>query len=109
VLNYPVIRIKPTKLFYYIDGKITDQHTTFDMQIEDNLILEKDSIFRIVLKKYIKLDDLYIEVEYENIFGNRYQKAIEFIAPPKDNPPEGSLLGTFLSGKVSLSPAERVK
>ena len=108
VLNYPVIRIEPKLIIYYIDGSMTDSYSEFDAQMEDNLILEKDSVFRIMLKKYCELDKIYIEVEFENIFGNKYRKAIEFIPPAKCEMPEASVFDTFESGKVRLYPAERV-
>lgn len=109
VLNYPVIRIVPKRLIYYIEGNMTDSYSEFDAQMEDNLILEKDSVFRIILKEYCELDRIYIEVEFENIFGNKYRKEIEFIPPAEWEMPEASVFGKFESGKVRLYPAEKVK
>jgi hypothetical protein len=109
VLNFPIIRIKPKSLIYYIEGEMTDAYSEFDSQMEDNLILEKNSVFRIILKNYTELDNLYIEVEYENIFGDTYRKAIEFIPPANSEMPEASVFGTFESGKVRLQPAQKVE
>jgi hypothetical protein len=109
VLNFPVIRIEPQLLFYYKDGEMADVYSEFDSQMEDNLILEKDAVFRIILKNKDELDKIFIEVEFENIFGSKYRKTIEFIPPAEWEMPEASIFGKFESGKVRLYPAEKVK
>lgn len=108
VLNYPISRMKPTKLIYSINNQTTDAYLEFDAQSEENLIIEKDGIFRIILKKYVQLCDVYIEIEFENIYGNKYTKIIEFIAPAEGEIPEASIFGTYKSGKILLQPAQRV-
>jgi hypothetical protein len=101
------VRIRPKRLFYSIDNQTTE-YREFEEQSDPNLTLEKDQIFRIFIKKYVTLCDIYLEVEYENIYGDTYLKIIAFTAPSKNELPEASIFGTFASGTIKMQPAEKV-